>query len=421
MVQTIFYLSRILGKKAFYKAGDALGQTAGRIADLFVTNSSGNHQVIAVSLKNGHNKVIVDFTGFEVHERKGQFYFECTELRPVSEEEQKHLLSLKNSVLDRQVVDINGKKLVRVNDLRLATMQNGTFLMAVDVGIEGLLRRLGIAKPLKYLLKPFHVQMPNKLILWDEVENVDMGHAGIKLATANSKLTTLHVSDLADIIEDMEYHMQAEVFSSLTHERAADVLEELETDVQVNLIEQLSVEKAADVLEMMPADEAADILEEVSDERAEQLLSEMEKEASEEVRELLRYEDNEVGSLMSTDFLAFGKDMTVEQAFAELRRLKPESDTIYYLYVVDENERLIATVSLRDLVVSEPATPLQQIMNQNVIFVRDTDDINEIADIISKYSLLAVPVVDNEMILHGMVIIDDIVFTLLKARKKHAL
>jgi Mg2+ transporter MgtE len=280
------------------------------------------------------------------------------------------------------------------------------------------MRRLGIAKPVQSLLRVFKVPMPGKLILWDEVETVDIGHAGIKLSKAYSKLETLHVSDLADILEDMDIKMQAEVFSSLDDEKAADVLEELETETQLTVLESLSVEKAADLLEMMPADAVADILEEMEEEKAEELLSEMEDEASTEVRELMEYEDNEVGSIMTTDFISYKVSMTVGTVIEELRRLKPEADTIYYLYIVDDREHLTATVSLRDLIVSQPETRIEEIMNTKMIYVQDTDDIESIGEIISKYNLLAVPVVDKDMELLGMVVIDDIVYNLLRTRRR---
>ncbi|SHI09478.1 PRC-barrel domain-containing protein [Sporobacter termitidis DSM 10068] len=411
--ETTFYLSRVLGKKVFTDAGALLGI----LSDIAVSFEAAAPQVAALVLKSGGREVIADYVNFTVSEEKGQFIFRCPE--PVAFPSlAENTLLLKKYVLDRQLVDVSGRKLVRVNDLRLAVMSTGTFLVAVDVGFEGLMRRLGAAKPLKSLLGLFGVKMPGKLILWHEVETVDIGHAGIKLSKPYSKLETLHVSDLADILEEMDIKMQAEVFSSLDDEKAADVLEELETETQLTVLESLSVEKAADLLEMMPADEVADILEEMAEERAEELLSEMESGASEEVRELMEYEDNEVGSIMTTDFIAYKISMTVSDVIEELRRLKPESSSIYYLYIVDESERLTATVSLRDLIVSAPATTLDEIMNTKMIYVYDTDDIESIGEIISKYNLLAVPVVDREMELLGMVVIDDIVYNLLRARRR---
>jgi len=144
----------------------------------------------------------------------------------------------------------------------------------------------------------------------------------------------------------------------------------------------------------------------------------MEKEASDEVRELMEYPENTVGSLMTTDFIAFKKEMTVQQTIDELRKLKPESDSIYYLYVLDNDEKLLGTVSLRDLIISDPDIKLVDIMNQRVIKMQDYDKIDDLAEIISKYNLLAIPVVDNYSRLLGMILIDDVIFTLLKSRKR---
>ena len=409
-----FYLSRILGRTVISESNKALG----KIQDVLVDVQSVKPQVIAFKIKIDGISKIVDFSSFTVSEKKGQYIFTCNNIAETLPELKENTLFLKNNILDRQLVDIDGRKLVRVNDLRLAILATGTFVIAVDVGVEGLLRRLGVAKPMKMFLEPFNVHIPNKLILWDEVETIDIGHAGIKLSSAYSKLSTLHVSDLADIIEDMDAKMQAEVFASLDEERAADVLEELEPDAQIHVLDSMSIEKAADVLEKMPADEVADILDEMTEERAEKILSEMESETSEEVRELMEYEDDEIGSIMTTEYVSFKKNMTVKATIDELRILKPESNSIYYLYVVDESGRFVATVSLRDVIVSQPESTLSEIMSEKVTFVYDTDRMDSIAEIISKYSLLAVPVVDKNKIMLGMVVIDDVVYNLLRSAKR---
>jgi len=412
-LETTFYLSRVLGKRVCSESGEVLG----RIHDIVIDVESGKPLVFAYSLRKGGKQLNVDSSNITVTEVKGQYVFKCCKVN-ILKELKENTLFLREHVLDRQLVDINGRKLVRVNDLRLAVMSTGTFVVAVDVGTEGLLRRIGIAKPLQRLLNIFNASLPNKLILWDEVENIDIGHAGIKLSKPYSKLETLHVSDLADIIEDMDAKMQAEVFSSLNEEKAADVLEELETDARLKVIGSMPLERAADLLEKMPADEVADILEEMSEGKAEKLLSEMEREASDEVRKLMEYEDDEVGSVMTTDFISYNSSQTIEDVIEDLRKQKPEASSIYLLNVVDEGERLIASVTLRDLVVAEPHTRLDAIMDTKVIYVKDTDEIGSIAEIISKYNLLAVPVVDRGMVLLGMVIIDDVVYTLLKSRRR---
>jgi magnesium transporter len=408
-----FYLSRILGNKVYSSTNGSMG----KLQDLIVDMGFIRPKVIAVKIKLDGSSKILDFSGFTVSKEKGQYKIICNTVSEIEVLPENTLFLLKH-ILDKQIVDIDGRKLVRVNDLRLASLEAGVLVVAVDVGIEGLLRRLGIAKQVKKILKPFSKSVPSKLILWDEVETIDFTNKGIKLSKAFSKLSTLHPSDLADIIEDMDSKTQAEIFASLDEEKAADVLEELETDAKIKVLESLSVEKAADVLEKMPADEVADLLDEIDEDKAEELLDEMENEASEEVRELMEYPDNSVGSLMATDYISFSDKMTVNDTILELRRLKPESDTIYYLYVVDSRERLIGTVSLRDIIVSCPDTTLSSIMNKNVIHVCDNDKIDSLAEIISKYSLLAIPVVDEEMKMMGVVVIDDVVYDLMKRKKR---
>lgn len=408
-----FYLSRVLGNTVFSDSNVNLG----KIREFVVDVNAVRPRVIAVNVKAGRGHKLLDFSNFTINKSGGQYVIKCSEPVEIGEMPE-NSMPLAKHIMDRQLVDIDGRKVVRVNDVRLAQLTGGLYVVAVDVGVEGLLRRLGIAKALKAVLKPFGLSLPGKLILWDEVAAVEFSHSGIKLSKEYSKLMTLHPSDLADIMEDLDRNVQLAIFSSLDEEKAADVLEELETDAQINIIESLSTEKAADVLELMPSDEVADLLDEMKDEKAEELLNEMESVTSEEIRELMEYDDNEVGSIMATEYISFNENLTVGETLAELRRLKPESDTIYYLYVLDNSERLVATVSLRDIVISGPDVRLKEIMNTKVIYIRDTDNINLLTDIISKYSLLAVPVVDEGSVMLGMVVIDDVVSTLLKSRRR---
>lgn len=185
----------------------------------------------------------------------------------------------------------------------------------------------------------------------------------------------------------------------------------------IDLIESLPVSKAADVLEKMPADEAADIIDLLENDKAELLLNEMDSETSSEVRELLGYSNQSVGSIMSTEFISFHENETVEQALATIRETKPEEPLLYNLFVVTHSGKLMATVSLRNLVVSDPTVILKDIMRKNPVSVEDNDKLESLAEIVSKYNLLAVPVVNQHHVLEGMVVIDDIVDDLLGARK----
>jgi len=351
----------------------------------------------------------LNFEFIKIKSDKSGFSFICDQLDFLPKSIVENCLPLVKNILDRQIVDINGRKLVRVNDIRLVSIASGTYAIAVDIGTEGLFRRMGVAGIVNKAISIFNLDLPTRYILWDDVEALDSTNFNIKLSQSTNKLQRLHPSDLADIIEEMGAKSRTKVFESLDEEKAADVLEEMEPYAQAQIIESLSIGKAADVLEKMPADEVADLLDELEDEKVELLLNEMEKESSEEVRELLEYEDKEVGSLMTTDYLSFRETMTIEETLNELRLQKPEADMIYSLFITDSNEKLIATVSLRDLVISSPTVKLADIMNKDFISVTDEDKIDTLGSIISKYDLLAIPVTDAENTLMGMVVIDDIV------------
>jgi len=416
---TTFYLSRLIGKEAFDIDGEAIGV----IKDLLISSisavpsDSARQRVLGVKLKVGKETKFYSFSSFRVVKAREELNVTCTALIEINDEEVNNGLLLVENILDKQIVDLNGRKLVRVNDVRLVTIATGTFAIAVDIGIEGLLRRIGISQPIKKILSIFHISMPAKFILWDDVQAIDFSNLNIKLSKSYAKLHMLHPSDLADILEDLGKKSSMSVFSSLDEEKAADVLEELESHTQIHIVENLPVNKAADVLELMPADEVADILDELEDDKAEMLLKEMNTESSQEVRELLEYDDDLVGSIMTTDYLSFSPSMIVAEVLVELRAKKPEAEELYNMFVTESNNELIGTFNLRDLVVSEPGVSVSQLMKTELVSLFDDQNVGAIAEIVSKYNMLAVPVVDQRYQLQGMVVIDDVVEDLIRERR----
>ncbi len=415
---TTFYLSRIIGRKVY----DPEGHFIGIVKDLLANSDSSRHSlgrllIEGIKLKRNKKTSIYSFKNFHVEKIRGKIHVTCDQLADMPADATSNHLYLVDAVLDKQIVDLNGRKLVRVNDVRLVSIASGTFTVAVDIGVEGLLRRIGIVKPVRNFLALLRVSIPAKFILWEDIEAIGFLNQNIKLSKSYTKLQTLHPSDLADIIEDLGKTASTQVFSALDEEKAADVLEELETDTQVHILESLSIEKAADVLEKMPADEVADIFDSLGDEKVELLLNEMEKDTSQEVRELLDYPDNSVGGIMSTEVLSFSPNKTIDEVLNELREKKPDSETLYNLFVTNDQDILIATFSLRDLVISQPDSKISQIMKPSPVFLHDYQKIDDIAEIISKYNLLAIPVVDSNDALQGMVVIDDVVEDLINKRR----
>jgi magnesium transporter len=416
---TTFYLSGIIGKEAFGADGEEIGVIRDLLLNAIPSGQNDPNQqlITGIKLKIRKETKYFSFNTFRVVKAREMLNVTCSGLVELSREDVENGLLLVENILDKQIVDMNGRKLVRVNDVRLATLPAGTFAVAVDIGIEGLLRRIGISIPIKWLLSIFKVNIPAKFILWDDVQAIDFSNLNIKLSKSYAKLHTLHPSDLADILEDLGKKSSTSVFSALDEEKAADVLEELETHAQIHIVESLPVNKMADVLEKMPADEVADILDELEDDKAELLLKEMEAESSQEVRELLEYDDDLVGSIMTTDYLSFGVTKTVEEVLNELRLKKPEAVELYNLFVTEKDDKLIGTFNLRDLVVAEPLTTISSIMKSEPVSLFDDQKKTAIAEIVSKYNLLAVPVIDRNELLQGMVVVDDVVEDLISERR----
>ena len=418
---TTFYLSGIIGKEVFGADGDAIGV----IKDLLIStipsgqNDPDQQLILGIKVKIKKEARFYSFSTFRVVKAREMISVTCSGLKELDKNEVANGLLLVENILDKQIVDLNGRKLVRVNDVRLVTLPTGTFAVAVDIGIEGLLRRIGMPVLIKRILSMLRIKIPSKFILWDDVQAIDFSNLNIKLSKSYAKLHTLHPSDLADILEDLGRKSSTSVFSALDEEKAADVLEEMETQTQIHIVESLPVDKVADVFEKMPADEVADILDEIEDEKAEMLLKEMDSESSQEVRELLGYPENSAGGLMTTDVLSFRSELTVDNVIKELRIKKPEPSELYTLFVTEKNDELVGTFDLRDLVVAQPETTVSQIMKTEPVFLYDYQKIDDIAETISKYNLLAVPVVDRDNLLQGMVVVDDVVEDLMNKRRTY--
>ena len=402
-----FYLSRILGNKVYSPDMKIIG----KLSDLGVINELKSPHVTTAKVKTTNGIKDYNFKNFSITKENGQYVLMCNK---IEEYASPNTMFLKKHILDQQIIDVNGRKVVRVNDVSLSYLDKGAYVVAVDIGMDGILRRIGIAKPLKII----GLKFSPKLMLWNDVEAIITSNENIVLSKTYDSLSILHPSDLADIIEDFDAKTGLSIFSGLDNATAADVLEQMEADAQVSFIESMSPDKAADVLEEMPADEAADILDGMDHEKVEELLNSMEKEASDEIRELLEYGSDAVGSLMSTDFVSFKDDETINEAIESLRKLKPEEDEMFSLYVVDKSAKLIGTLSLRDLIISDPASKMGDIMNKKFKSMFDTDNINDLIKNVSKYNLVAIPVTDHEMNLLGNVIINDIIYELLKNKRK---
>jgi len=317
-----------------------------------------------------------------------------------------HELYLARDVLDKQIIDTSGARVVRVNDLELARVNNHFYVANVDVGGLGLLRRLGLAGLVEKMARRLKRPLRSTAISWDAVELLP-GQNSMRLKVPGEKLAELHPADLAEIISDLSRAEGSRLVESLDVKTLADTLEEIEPDFQASLIEAMPDEKVADVLEEMAPDEAADLLAELPQERSRELLELMEDEEAEDVRKLLTYPEDTAGGIMNTEFVSVRPHLTAEEVLATLRETAHEAETIYYVYVTDEEGRLVGVFSLQDLVLAQPKTPVTDFMHHRIVSVHLRDSQDKVAQVVAKYNLLAVPVVDDEGRMHGIVTADD--------------
>ena len=317
-------------------------------------------------------------------------------------------LYLVNDLLDKQIVDVDGRKVVRINDIELANTGGKLRVVAADVGVSGLLRRLGLKSFGKRFTPWIYQNVPRTMIAWNSVQPIrETNPSQVTLAVNESKLARMHPSELAEIISDLSAREAAAVIHSLDDETAADALEHLDAETQRSIIEDIGPERAADIIEEMDSDDAADLLAELPEEQQTQLLAEMNEYTAGELRELVKYEEDTAGGLMTTDYTWIYPHRTAEQTIRKIREIAPESEFIYYLYVVDKQDRLLGVLTLRTLLLAPPDASIERIMESDVVSVSPETSARDVAGTIARYDLLAVPVIGDEGQMLGIVTVDD--------------
>ncbi|CBE68534.1 CBS:MgtE intracellular region [Candidatus Methylomirabilis oxygeniifera] len=323
-------------------------------------------------------------------------------------------MGLGKTLVDRKVVDTKRHKVIRVNDLEFQETQGRLQLVAVEGGLRSLLRHLVSDARIEQLERLFDVRLERETVAWEVVEPVETELTKAKHRAAYAKLAKLHPADIADIIEELSPSERATVLASLDEETAAETLTETEPEVQTSMVQMMESEQAADILERMEPDEAADILSDLPEAKAQELLETMEKEEAQEVVELLTHEEDTAGGLMTTEVFTLPADLTMVDAIGRLRSTESaEAETIYYIYVTDDLDRLLGVLSLRELILADPSQRLSEIMERQIISVRPETGLREVTETFTKYNLMAVPVVDEGGELRGIITVDDVLNLLL--------
>lgn len=397
------FLSEILG----HTITDFDGHYIGKLEDLIARElADATHPIVdAVVIKDRNKLIIVPYalvmTLFTPSIPLKCHADEIPQYQPMEND-----IFLSRDVLDKQIIDTDGARVVRVNDLELVRVNGTLYVGNVDIGMMGIFRRLGIADVTQRLTSTFRLPAPQTFISWDDVELL-RHDPFMRLRVPVDSIAELHPADVAEIISDMNKLESGQLLEALNMEQLADTLEEVETEFQVDLVENMSDEKVADLLEEMEPDEAADLLAELPEERSRGLLALMNKEDSDEMQKLLSYDEDSAGGIMTTEYACVPPNVTAAEAIKILRETAIDAETLFYVYVTSTQDELMGVFSLKNLIFADPSTYVEDFMEDRVKSVSLTDDQEEVAHQITKYDLLAIPVVDEQNVMHGIVTADD--------------
>ena len=396
----MLYVSQILNRPIFDKRGEKIAL----ISDVLVRYGKDDYppMIGLVARYRRRNFFIPRRNISELNENGAKMSSTVLDLNPFVRREGEVLLG--QDVLDNQLIDVDGKRVVRVNDVQLIEAGTSWRVAGADVSLKGFLRRL--------MPKGFYgSDRPVEVIDWADVGYLatDTATVTVQLKSSKDKLSRLHPVEIAQLAETLSPIHRTEVVESLDNETAADTLEEMSTEAQARILEEMDEERAADILEEMSPDDAVDVLGELSDEKAEELFNLMEDDEKADVAELLPYEHDTAGGLMTTEFIVFPKDLTVGQAIARLREMAETPNMIYYLYIVEEENswKLLGLISLRSLILADPSVALKDVMRTDFRSAHPSDSVEDVAQTISEYNLLALPVIDDEGDIAGIVTVDD--------------
>ena len=397
----MFFLSKLLGSPV----RDVADKAAGTLDDLIVSPAPAYPVVTALAIKRRGRVLYATWDQVTSFEESGTILhipaadLTQRELRPGE-------LPLSATFLDKQLVDTEGRKVIRVNDIQLLRSGAEVHVVGVDVSSNAILRRVGLARVGERLAKSRQNPKPH-LIDWKDVDVEHTDESSVRLAVPHTKLELLHPADIADLVHELSPDERAAVLDALEDDLAADTFEEMHPSYQASLLLDLPDEKASELLANMAPDDAADLLADLPDDRREHFIAMMKKDDAEDLEELLSYPEHSAGGIMTTDYAWARLDDTADEAMTRLREQAEYVETVYYIYVVDRSEKLRGVFSLRDLLTTPPETKVRDFMTENPVSVPTAATEEEITDVIAKYNLLALPVVDEEGELHGIITIDD--------------
>lgn len=399
----MFYLSQILNSKV----RDSSDAVIGKLVDIAVEYNTEQYPgVVFLQVEVKGEDAFIPYQlveNFGKHEITLNTLFKSSFLSTRPTEQYIYII---RDILDKQIIDIEGHKVVRVNDLCLTALNERQHVVGFDISLRGILRRMGLSR-----LDLFNLTSA-ELLDWRNAQFVDSGE--LKLATASQKLHRLHPADLANIIEELNITQAMQLIGTLNHGKSAKVVEELEPDVQKVLFKLLGYQKVKDITGKMSSDELADLLQELPKDLTEKILANIEHSKLEKVNALINYSENTAGGLMNNEFISLASDLTVAEAIAKIKTVSPDYRSIMFVYVFDQAGKLLGPLSLRNLVVADANQLVNTLLKpiEQLTTLSPDAPLKEVVEVMTRYDLFTVAVLDDDGKLVGIVSVDDVLRSL---------
>lgn len=394
----MIFLASILDQPVQGKSGEVIG----KLDDLIVRLDQHYPTLSGLVVRDGRRRFFVTARHLQAFNGAAKLASSTVDLQPFARRDGEVLL--RQDVLDHQLIDVTGRRIVRVNDVQLARVEGSFRVIGIDISPQALLRRLGPRALAGRIVG-------RQIIDWADAQYLASA-APVQLKVSYDRLAELHPVDLARIVDALSYRESAEIVAALDNETAAETLEEVSDERVADLLEGMDQERAADILEEMTPAAAADALEDLADEVAEQLLARMEPEEAADVQAHLAFDEDSAGRIMTTDFVSIAPGATVGDALAAVRALEEVPDPLLAVYVTGPDS-LLGLVRLRNLILADPATPVAEVMDGDLPTVHPEDRAEDAARVLAEYNLLAVPVLDRDGRMLGIVTVDDALAVLL--------
>jgi magnesium transporter len=403
----MIYLSQILGKPVI----DVDGERLGTIDDLGIATGEVFPRVTSLAFRDrGHDPLMISWGKYvgSYDESEVRLRVKAVDIRFSYLQPDEVLLA--RDILNKQIVDTHGMRVVRVNDLKLSdTSSTQLRLLGAEVGVRGILRSLspGLERVVLGMGRALGHPIPERIIAWSYMDLVERDLSNVKLSVSHKTLDELHPADIADIIEQLDPRLRGQVFAQLDDEQRAGAIAELEGDDAAELVGSMSEQDASRMLQEMDPDDAAELVGELDYERAEKLLKLMGVKEEKAIRQLLGYPDDTAGRIMTQEVVLLPEDASVSDAIEKMRGLDEDFEAVRYVYTADDEDHLSGVISLDRLIVADPETRLADLATHELVTANPDEDQEDVANDIAKYNLLAMPVVDENGRLLGVVTVDD--------------